>query len=65
MGHLVSKESKEKMSNSKKGCVGPNKGRKMLDEVKNKISASKKGRSPWNKGLKSSGGKISNNNKIK
>lgn len=41
-----SKETKFKMSEAKKGCVSPNKGKSMSDEQKDKISKSLKGRNP-------------------
>lgn len=48
---IYSKETLDKMSNSKKGSVSPRKGITLSDETISKISISKKGTSPWNKGF--------------
>ena len=52
LGHVVSKESKEKMSIANKGKIPWMKGKKHSEESKKKNSESCKGRIPWNKGIK-------------
>lgn len=47
-----SEETKRKISESLKGNIPWNKGKKMTQEFCRKVSAAQKGRVPWNKGLK-------------
>jgi hypothetical protein len=60
LGHCVSKETKEKISNSLKGNIPWNKGKEYQigqgrfvrsAETLRKMSASKKGKPSWNKGI--------------
>jgi len=50
-GSKLSKETKDKISNSRKGLVSPNKGKIASDETRKKLSKASKGRKPWNKGV--------------
>ena len=45
------KETKRKISESKKGKTSPNKGKQMSEEQKKKIGTSNKGKPAWNKGI--------------
>lgn len=45
-GKTHSDETKQKISNTKKGCVGPNRGKKASDETKRKLSESHMGHKP-------------------
>lgn len=47
----LSEETKIKIGESKKGKVGPNKGKTPSLETRRKISEANKGRTPWNKGI--------------
>lgn len=62
----VSKETKKKISESKKGKPSGHKGMHFSEEAKKKISEATKGRTTWNKGLKlgSNGTHWYNNGKI-
>jgi hypothetical protein len=46
-GVKLSPETIQKISESKKGCVSPNKGRKFSDEVRLRMSAGQKNRAPF------------------
>ena len=49
-GSHHSKETKRKISNTKKGTLAWNKGKPYSEEVRKKISEGHKGQIPWNKG---------------
>lgn len=50
LGHIVTDETKQKISEAHKGKTTWNKGKKFSEESKQKMSEAHKGRTPWNKG---------------
>jgi len=54
LGKKHTEESKKKMSEKKKGCIGYNKGKKFSEEWRRKLSEAKKGKPSHRKGKKHS-----------